>query len=129
MYCEFFVIDVMLIVNYELLWEEINREDVSNITLLNNLRRILESYLNFVGKHDNVWECLEEIDESDPKFYLYSALLSQIHEGSHKVRINDEMYYSKIKNENRETIMEVFESLFKDIGEEHYNLMMEKYKN
>jgi wobble nucleotide-excising tRNase len=108
--------------DYDYLWKEIKNPQSSNISLLNNLRRILESYLNFTGKAD-VWESISNIDETHEKYYLYSALLSQMNDGSHKVTITDELYFSKIQSETRENLLAVFESLFKEIGEEHYNMM------
>lgn len=117
--------------DYDVLWYEIyNNIQNNNISLLNNMRRVLESYLNFVGKKGvSVWESLGSIDESDPKFYLYTSLLSQVNDGSHKLSINDEMFYSKVSEENREIIISVFENLFCDIGKDHFEAKKLQFSN
>lgn len=89
------------------------------------MRRILETYVNFIGLGKDIWNTLSEIDENDNNYWIYRSLLSMLHDGSHKINPNEEMYYQETDDFVRENIKSVFEKLFSLIGKEHYNMMMQ----
>lgn len=110
---------------YERLWNELKYDNISNVSMLNCMRRILETYVNFIGLGKDIWNTLSEIDENDNNYWIYRSLLSMLHDGSHKINPNEEMYYQETDDFVRENIKSVFEKLFSLIGKEHYNMMMQ----
>ncbi len=110
---------------YERLWNELKNDNVSNVSLLNCMRRILETYVNFIGLGKDIWNTLSEIDENDNNYWIYRSLLSMLHDGSHKINPNEEIYYQETDDSMRENIKLIFENLFTQIGKEHYNMMMQ----
>jgi len=115
--------------DYTLLWnslktfKEKNDSDL-NISLCNIMRRILESYTNFTKIGKDSWGTLSNISITDPRYYICSALISEINDGSHKVSPLDDMFYQRIVNEVPENLFNAFEMIFKEIGEPHYDAMM-----
>lgn len=115
--------------DYTLLWnslkifKEKNDNDL-NISLCNIMRRILESYTNFTKIGKDSWGALSNISITDPRYYICSALISEINDGSHKVSPLDEMFYQRIVNEVPENLFNAFEMIFKEIAEPHYEAMM-----
>ncbi len=115
--------------DYTLLWKTIkdikrNPDNTYNITLCNNMRRILESYVNFLGIGRTDWDSLQNIDVNDPNYYICSALISELNDSSHKVSIFDDVYYHRILNIEPAEIFNAFEIVFTSIGEKHYTMMM-----
>ncbi len=110
---------------YERLWNELKHDNISNVSMLNCMRRILETYVNFIGLGKDIWNTLSEIDENGNNYWVYRSLLSMLHDGSHKINPNEEMYYQETDDSMRENIKSIFENLFTQIGKEHYNMMMQ----
>jgi wobble nucleotide-excising tRNase len=117
--------------DYTLLWNSLKsfkeKNDSSlNISLCNTMRRILESYVNFtrLGKGDNSWDSLSSISIDDSRYYICSALISEINDASHKVSPLDEMFYQRVVNEVPENLFNAFKMIFKEIAEPHYDAMM-----
>lgn len=116
--------------DYLLLWDSLNelkQEDniQHNITTYNTMRRIIESYSNFLGFHGNSgWGALEEIDESDSNYHICSALISEINDSSHGTYPLENFYFQRISNENPSQLFNAFELIFQYIGKEHYEMMM-----
>ncbi|RAK25299.1 wobble nucleotide-excising tRNase [Flavobacterium aquaticum] len=117
--------------DYSLLWKTLNNfkgtNDTNlNIAICNIMRRILESYINFtnLGSGNSTWDCLINISLDNPKYYICSALISEINEGSHKVSPLDDIFFQRLVNEVPQNLFEAFELIFKEIGEEHYNVMI-----
>ncbi|KQT26194.1 hypothetical protein ASG22_05860 [Chryseobacterium sp. Leaf405] len=110
---------------YERLWIELKHDNVSNVSMLNCMRRILETYVNFIGLGKDIWNTLSEINENDNNYWIYRSLLSMLHDGSHKINPNEEIYYQETDDIMRENIKSIFENLFTQIGKEHYNMMMQ----
>lgn len=110
---------------YERLWNELKNDNISNVSMLNCMRRILETYVNFIGLGKDIWNTLSEIDENDNNYWIYRSLLSMLHDGSHKINPNEEIYYQETDDLMRESIKLIFENLFNQIGKEHYNMMMQ----
>ena len=61
-----------------------------------------------------------------PHRTFFSAFISTINNESHKVGALDSIYYQKIINEQPKVLFDVFLSIFKTIGWEHYEMMMEE---
>lgn len=110
---------------YERLWNELRNDNISNVSMLNCMRRILETYVNFIGLGKDIWNTLSEIDENDNNYWIYRSLLSMLHDGSHKINPNEEMYYQETDDLIKNNIKSIFENLFNQIGREHYKMMMQ----
>jgi wobble nucleotide-excising tRNase len=115
--------------DYMLLWKSIkelkdSNDKVFNITIGNSMRRIIESYVNFIGFGKSHWDSIKTLDVADPIYPICSALISEINDVSHKSLPFDDLYYQRIVNEEPEKLFSAFEMIFKNIGEEHYKMMM-----
>ncbi len=118
--------------DYGLLWREIKLENSEKITisLLNNMRRIIESYSNFMGyiNGSNLWSLLNnlELDEESIEYLVCVSFLSNINDESHKVSINDEMFYNRLCDESRQIAIDSFKLFFEKLNaSSHYQMMME----
>ena len=115
--------------DYMLLWKSIkelkdSNDKVFNITIGNSMRRIIESYVNFIGLGKSHWDSIKNLDVTDPIYPICSALISEINDVSHKSLPFDDLYYQRIVNEEPAKLFSAFEMIFKNIGEEHYKMMM-----
>lgn len=116
--------------DYHLLWQEVKKEGSEKISmaLLNNMRRIIESYGNFMGLINDVklWDLKNDIPEDSSENLIITALISQVQDGSHRISTNDEIYFTRISEESKEVALKSFEMLFENIGgKTHYDKMME----
>lgn len=116
--------------DYQLLWQEIKKDgsEKISISLMNNMRRIIESYGNFMGLIDGVdlWSLRESIPEESSENLIITALISEMQDGSHRVSTNDEIYFTRISGESKEVALKTFKLLFENIGgKTHYDKMME----
>lgn len=115
--------------DYSMLWNIIKdtkqggADKSQNIIIANVMRRIIDSYVNFMGLGTDAWGALIENAE-DPNYYVKCAFISTINDDSHKVTPFDSVYYQKIANEEPNVLFESFEEIFLSIGAEHYNKMM-----
>lgn len=120
--------------DYSLLWsslKEIKENNLqngnaNNIFISNTMRRIIESYANFIGLGTDSWSVLLNEDKGSPSYYIKCAFISTINDESHKVSALDGIYYQKIINEQPQVLFDVFLSIFKSIGKEHYEMMMDE---
>jgi len=119
--------------DYSLLWrtlKEVKSDNQatggSNILISNTMRRILESYVNFIGLGNDSWSAILSNEKEEPYYYIKCAFISTINDESHKVGALDSIYYQKIINEQPTVLFDVFLSIFKTIGKEHYEMMMEE---
>ncbi|AIM36994.1 hypothetical protein KO02_10035 [Sphingobacterium sp. ML3W] len=117
--------------DYSLLWsslkeikDNLQNVNANNIFISNTMRRIIESYVNFIGLGTDVWSVLLNEDKNLPTYYIKCAFISTINDESHKVSTLDGIYYQKIINEQPQVLFDVFLSIFKTIGKNHYELMM-----
>ena len=101
-----------------------SNDKVFNITIGNSMRRIIESYVNFIGLGKSHWDSIKNLDVTDPIYPICSALISEINDVSHKSLPFDDLYYQRIVNEEPAKLFSAFEMIFKNIGEEHYKMMM-----
>lgn len=116
--------------DYTLLWDEIKKykddNNTSSIFISNTMRRIIESYLNFVRTNNDVWSVLSDFDtESDDYIAVYS-LLTEINDSSHCIVPNTNQYYQRLSAINPRVLYTAFEKVFSKIGESHYNFMMNR---
>ena len=116
--------------DYQLLWQEIKKDNSEkiSISLMNNMRRIIESYGNFMGLINGVdlWSLRESIPEESSENLIITALISEMQDGSHRVSTNDEIYFTRISEEPKEIALKSFKMLFENIGgKTHYDKMME----
>ncbi|APZ47662.1 hypothetical protein BW723_15795 [Polaribacter reichenbachii] len=122
-------VDTFVHNDYMLLWKSIKElketnNKVFNITIGNSMRRIIESYVNFIGLGKSPWDSLKSLDVSDPIYPICSSLISEINDVSHKSLPFDDLYYQRIVNEEPDKLYSAFQKIFKSIGEEHYKMMM-----
>lgn len=105
--------------SYDLLWQEVRRENPSSAVIQNVLRRILEHYFTFYGGIDSD-EITNKFEGNDRK--VCSALFAWINDGSHYT--NDDLYMS-CSDEQVQRYLNVFQRIFEDNGHGgHYRLMM-----
>ena len=89
------------------------------------MRRVIESYLNFIGfNSNNGWGALEEFDSSEPNYYIFSALISEVNDSSHGSYPLDDFYFQRISNESPNQLFNTFEKIFEKIGKQHYEMMI-----
>lgn len=105
--------------SYDLLWDEVRREDRSKLTIQNTLRRILENYFKILGGVDLNKLC-EKFDGQEK--LICKALVSWINDGSHFA--HDDLYVAP-DDSQVETYLKVFEEIFKKTDHHaHYRMMM-----
>lgn len=115
--------------DYSLLWNTLKESkkninsSTNNIMISNTMRRILETYINFVGIGADPWQIISNEDTSSSSYYIKSAFISIINEESHKVFL-DSTYYHRITKEQPQILYDIFEDIFKVIGKSHYDQMM-----
>ena len=115
--------------DYSLLWNTLKESkkninsSTNNIMISNTMRRILETYINFVGIGADPWQIISNEDTSSSSYYIKSAFISIINEESHKVFL-DSTYYHRITKEQPQILYDIFKDIFKVIGKSHYDQMM-----
>lgn len=117
--------------DYNLMWRglfELKEQEGSfNIVIGNLMRRIIQSYLQFTHNHNKERVSYEALTCTTKKM-LYDAFSSQINKESHHINPMEELSFQRVSGFNsldNNTLFEVFEILFKDIGgENHYKIMV-----
>ncbi len=119
--------------DYSLLWQtlkDINdnlpADSSLNIVIANTMRRVIESFVNFIGLGKDSWGAILNENSQEPSYYIKCSFISTINDESHKVTALDSIYYQKIINEQPQLLFDVFKEIFISIGKEHYELMMEE---
>ena len=119
--------------DYSLLWKSLKDVKAAmpgnatmNILIANTMRRIIDSYVNFIGIGKDTWAVVLNEDKNNPEYYIKCAFISTINDESHKITALDGVYYQKIINEQPQILFDVFISIFKSIGKEHYEMMMDE---
>ncbi|MES9942402.1 MAG: AAA family ATPase [Candidatus Thiodiazotropha sp. 6PLUC2] len=108
-----------IMTSYELLWKELKSDNISNLTIQNILRRILENYFKILGNIDkddiiNMFEGKEKL--------ICASLFAWINNGSHFA--NDDLYIST-DDATVQQYLDVFKGIFQKSNHiEHYNMMM-----
>lgn len=105
--------------SYELLWGEVKKNDRTNLSIQNTLRRILENYFKILGGWDSDAICA--LFEGQEKL-VCNSLFSWINDGSHSAL--DDMYASTDPS-MVDGYLKVFRAIFEKTNHlEHYKMMM-----
>ena len=116
--------------DYTLLWDEIKKykddNNTSSIFISNTMRRIIESYLNFVRTNNDVWSVLLDFDTKSDDYIAVYSLLTEINDSSHCILPNTNQYYQRLSAINPSILYTAFENIFNKIGESHYRFMMNR---
>lgn len=121
--------------DYSTMWENLKRAKASlgtdksqNVMIANTMRRVIDTYLDFVGIKKSgatiTWSALESFTEGSPEYIMGSAFLSFVNDDSHGLAALDDIYYDSIMKQDPAVIFTAFKALFKDIGAVHYEYMM-----
>lgn len=111
--------------SYELLWQELkNRENISDVTIQNTMRRIIENYFKILGRYADDHLINSFTNPQDQ--VICRSLICWINDGSHS--IPDDLFI-----EHQEPIIdkyfEVFKKVFYQMGHrEHYEMMMREHE-
>lgn len=104
--------------SYELLWAELRRTELSNLTIQNTLRRILENYFKILGgvDPDNICDKFEGKEK-----FVCKSLFSWVNYGSHFA--HDDLYIAD--GATVEIYLKVFKEIFDKLDHgAHYRMMM-----
>lgn len=116
--------------DYTLLWDEIKKykddNSTSSIFISNTMRRIIESYLNFVCDNKDVWSVLSNFDTKSDDYIAVYSLLTEINDSSHCIIPNTNQYYQRLSDIKPSVLYTAFENVFNKIGESHYKFMMNR---
>lgn len=123
--------------DYSMMWENLKRAKATlsvdksqNVMIANTMRRVIDTYLDFVGIKKSMstitWSALESFSEGSPEYIVESAFISFINDDSHGVAALDDIYYDSIMKQDPAVIFTAFKALFKDIGSDHYEYMMDE---
>ena len=119
--------------DYSLLWKTLKDikgnlppDSTFNIVIANSMRRVIESFVNFVGLGNNSWGAVLNENSEEPSYYIKCSFISTINDESHKVSALDSIYYQKIIHEQPQLLFDVFKEIFISIGKDHDELMMEE---
>ncbi|MEW6004996.1 MAG: AAA family ATPase [Stygiobacter sp.] len=107
--------------SYQLLWDDIKRENIDCVSIQNSMRRIIEFYFKFLaGINEN--ELLEKFEGEDKN--ICKSLIAFINAGSHEI-IDD--FNVTITNDNLNKFKENFKKIFEVTQHlAHYDMMMNK---
>jgi wobble nucleotide-excising tRNase len=116
--------------DYSLLWITLkgikNNPDTDNsmnILISNTMRRIIESYTNFIGNKENTWAVLNDKSKNDQNYFIWCEFISIINEESHKLGVFDAIYYQRLSSVQPKILFDIFKDIFEEIGKEHYEKM------
>lgn len=105
--------------SYELLWGEVKKDDRTNLSIQNTLRRILENYFKILGGWDSDNICA--LFEGQEKL-VCNSLFSWINDGSHSA-LDD--VYASTEPSMVDNYLKVFRAIFEKTNHlEHYKMMM-----
>ena len=108
--------------SYALLWKEVkNSDSISNVSLQNAMRRILENFFGTLGNANfgDILKCFASPEEQS----ICRSLFSWTNDGSHS--IPDDLEFSE-DNDSSEKFKKVFRDVFYNTHNQyHYDRMME----
>lgn len=92
------------------------------------MRRIIDSYVNFIGLRNSdgnaTWTSINSLETSNPIYIVASSFISQINDDSHGVSPLDSSYYGNIVRHDTSVLFNAFKLIFDEIGPEHYAMMI-----
>jgi len=107
--------------SYELLWDEVRKDERNPLTIQNTMRRILEHYFKILGGVD-FDELCEKFEGRDK--LVCRSLLSWVNDGSHFS--HDDAYFA-FGQEAIDDQVEIFKKIFERAEHlPHYDMMMAK---
>lgn len=123
--------------DYTMMWDTLKRckqgsstDKSQNILIANTMRRIIDTYIEFTGIKNNsqsiTWSALDSFTLGSPEYIVESAFISFINDESHCASVVDDIYYSNILRQDPTVIFNAFKALFKNIGRNHYEMMMDE---
>ena len=104
---------------YELLWDDVKKNNISSVSMQNTLRRILENYFTMWGgmKKDEICELFDGREK-----LICQSLFSWVNDGSHS--IHDDLYINQGTQTNS-AYLQVFKNIFVRAGQVgHYHMMV-----
>ena len=111
--------------SYEILWDQLRKEDYNDESNLNNMRRILEQYFHTIGNgnpNNSNKEFINKFNEEDR--LIVKSLLSFVNDGSHSIM--EGLYMAPDINLNQNAFR-LFRKIFKELGHiNHYKMMMQE---
>jgi len=111
--------------SYQLLWDEIKKENIDCVSLQNSMRRIIEFYFNTLANLDE--EELINSFEDDADKIICRSLIAWINIGSHEVF--DDINFS-VQKTSTEKYKAIFKKVFEITGHiSHYRMMMGTEEN
>nr|WP_285947941.1 AAA family ATPase [Bacteroides intestinalis] len=121
--------------DYSLMWNTLkeikqrtNLDNSSNLMLATLMRRIIDTYIEFIGMRKNnssvTWSALDGVDINSPEYIVESAFISCINDESHSLSPLDDEYYYRIIKEKPLILFSAFKNIFRNIGKGHYEMMM-----
>lgn len=119
--------------DYAFMWQtlkeiknNVTQNNSNNIVIANLMRRIIDSFVGFLGLGNDCWGAINDSDLKNDSntYFIKAAFLSDINNESHKVSVLDSMYYQRITQVQPQVLFDVFKSIFETIGKDHYDLMM-----
>jgi len=111
--------------SYQLLWDEIKKENIDCVSLQNSMRRIIEFYFNTLANL-NEEELINSFEDDADKIICHS-LIAWINIGSHEVF--DDINYS-VQETSTEKYKAIFKKVFEITGHiSHYRMMMGTEEN
>lgn len=104
---------------YELLWDELRKENLNTLTVRNTMRRILEHYFKILGG-TTLYELCDDFEGED--VMVCRCLISWLHDGSHNA--DDDLFMAGSEYDIS-AYQRVFEQIFiKRDHHAHYRMMM-----
>jgi len=121
--------------DYSLLWKSLKEyktltgvDECRNIMICNLMRRIIDSYVNFIGLRQGpgnlTWSAISSLSTTDPIYIVASSFISQINDESHGVSPFDSVYFNNVIRQDTSILFQAFKLVFNEIGTDHYNMMI-----
>lgn len=121
--CKAYEYENPITTTYALLWKEVKEnENISNVSLQNAMRRILENFFGTIGneKSENIFEHFETPEEKS----ICRSLFSWANDGSHMIA--DDFEFSE-NTDAPDKYRKIFKDIFyKTNNQYHYDAMMEQ---
>lgn len=106
--------------SYELLWRELREDRRDNLSLQNNMRRILEYYFKILGGIE--FDTICEQFEAGPDEMICRSLFSWVNDGSH---FPQDSLFIEVEDSTVDRYLVIFEKIFELTHHRgHYDMMM-----
>ncbi|AUF83537.1 hypothetical protein CXP39_01865 [Mesoplasma syrphidae] len=110
--------------SYEMLWNELRQENISSMTAMNIMRRIIEHYFKIIGNYNIRNEIIDKF-EGEEKLAL-NSFFKFMNDGSHSITDDFEWVSDDLTLENS---LKLFEKVFELTKQKsHYDMMTRNWK-